>query len=451
LRELLESQGRRIEELTGALAARDARIVELEKLLEESRRSGKRQAAPFSKGEPSDEPKRPGRKRGRGHGRHGHRMAPANIDRELDAPLPPCCPHCGGDVVHERDAEQFQTDLPALPSPVVTRFTVGVGRCRSCGKRVQGRHREQTSDALGAAGSQIGPVAKGWVAWLHYGLGLSFGKCALLLGRLGIDVTAGAICQSSQSMGTALVPVKNSIIERVNASPTVTMDETGWRVEGLSSWLWVAATEDATAYNVASGRGFDQACDLVADDYAGVIIRDGWGPYRRYEQATHQSCVAHLLRRASEMATDLPDWARGTPRQVKDLLCDALDARDADPAERAAVAEHVVEMIELLYEQAHPHDENRKLVKHLYNEREAIVTFLTHPGVEATNWRGEQAIRPAVVNRKVWGGNRTWRGASTQGTITSVLRTATQQGVDAIDYLARYARAPDPASISLFR
>jgi transposase len=114
------------------------------------------------------------------------------------------------------------------------------------------------------------------------------------------------------------------------------------------------------------------------------------------------------------------------------------------------VAEHVIEMIELLFEQTHPHDENRKLVKHLYHEREATVTFLTHPGVEATNWRGEQAIRPAVVNRKVWGGNRTWRGASTQGTIMSVLRTAAQQSVDAIDYLTRHARAPDPAAVPLF-
>ena len=32
----------------------------------------------------------------------------------------------------------------------------------------------------------------------------------------------------------------------------------------------------------------------------------------------------------------------------------------------------------------------------------------------------------------------------------SVLRTATQQGVDVIDYLARYARAPDPAGVQLF-
>ena len=57
------------------------------------------------------------------------------------------------------------------------------------------------SDTLGAAGSQVGPVAKGWAAWLHYGLGLSFAKCAALLARLGIDVTAGALCQAAQTTG----------------------------------------------------------------------------------------------------------------------------------------------------------------------------------------------------------------------------------------------------------
>lgn len=45
--------------VTEALAARDARVAELEELLGEARRSGKRQAAPF-KGEPSDDPARPG-------------------------------------------------------------------------------------------------------------------------------------------------------------------------------------------------------------------------------------------------------------------------------------------------------------------------------------------------------------------------------------------------------
>jgi len=69
----------------------------------------------------------------------------------------------------------------------------------------------------------------------------------------------------------------------------------------------------------------------------------------------------------------------------------------------------------------------RKLAKHLYAEERALFTFLTHDGVDATNWRAEQAIRPAVVNRKVWGGNRTWRGAATQARMMSLIRTARPQ------------------------
>lgn len=445
----MEAQVARLEaalaERDGALAERDARIAELEKLLGESRRSGKRQAAPFSKGEPDDEPARPGRKRGDAHGRHGHRMPPTKPDRELEASLPGSCPCCGGEVVRERDEDQWQVDLPDV-RPTVTRFRVAVGHCAHCGRRLQGRHPEQSSDALGAAGSQVGPVAKGWAAWLHYGLGLSFAKCARLLGRLGIDVTPGALCSAAQTAGTDLVPVHAEIVRRVNDAPMVVMDETGWRVGGYSAWVWVATTPDATAYNVADGRGFAEACDLVDADYHGVIVRDGWAPYRKY-QATHQTCTAHLLRRCDELIEDLPSWARGTPRQVKDLLLDGLAARDLDDGARAEAIADLAERVELLDEQAHPHDECRKLVAHLANEASALFTFLARPDVDATNWRAEQAIRPAVVNRKVWGGNRTWRGAATQGRMMSVLRTAAQQGTDVIDYLAALARAPTADAI----
>lgn len=164
-------------------------------------------------------------------------------------------------------------------------------------------------------------------------------------------------------------------------------------------------------------------------------------------KATHQTCLAHLLRRRDEMIADLPAWARSTPRRVRELLSEALDARNLDDAERAVVVADLAERVELLADDAHPHDENRKLVAHLYAEREALFTFLAHPDVGATNWRAEQAIRPAVVNRKVWGDNRTWRGAGTQGRMMSVLRTAAQQGADAIDFLTRLARAPTPADV----
>jgi transposase len=458
LRRLVEANTAELRELSARLAEREARlserdkrIAELERLLDESRRSGKRQAAPFSKGDPVEEPAKPGRRRGDAHGRHGHRMAPAGpADRELSATLPSCCPDCGGDLEFERTAEQFQVDLPP-PRPVVTKFNIGVGCCKGCGKRVQARHSEQTSDALGAASSQVGPAAKAWAAWLHYGLGLSFQKTSALLQRLGVNVTAGAISQAAQSASTALVPVQREIVQAVNDSKMIVPDESGWRVGGEGAWLWVAATTGATCYWVADGRGFEEACQVISPEYSGVMVRDGWAPYRRFEKATHQTCLAHLLRRCDELITDLPPGARSTPRRVRELLTEALRARDLDDDERAAVIADLTERVELLADDAHPHNENRKLVAHLYAERQALFSFLTHPGIDATNWRAEQAIRPAVVNRKVWGGNRTWRGAETQGRMMSVIRTASQQGLDGIDFLTRLARAPTPAAApSLF-
>ena len=437
----------KIAALTETVATKDARIAELERLLEEVRRSGKRQSAPFSKGKPKEEWDTSGRKKGEAHGRHGHRPSPPEPDRFADAPLPEYCPHCGDGLDFERWADQFQTELPPL-RPVVTKFRVGVGRCRGCRRRVQGRHPEQTSDALGAAGSQVGPRAMGWGTWLHYGLGLSFGKCSTVLGRLGINATAGAIASSAASASTDLALTHSAIKAHVASAPAVVMDETGWRIGGRGAWLWVAATDDATVYDVAHDRDFAAATNLVPADYAGTVVRDGWVVYNSYTSATHQTCLAHLLRRAHEMIEDLPAWARGTPRQVRDLLIEALDARGLDERARAAAVIDIGERVDLLLDRPHPHDANRKLIKHLRHERAALFTFLLTDGVDATNWRGEQGVRPAVVNRKVWGGNRSDQGAETQGRVMTFLRTAHQQGADAIAMLVDLARAPTPGVVA---
>jgi transposase len=85
-------------------------------------------------------------------------------------------------------ATQHVEDLPE-PRPLSIRYEVQVGRCRSCGLRVQPRHPAQTSDALGAAGAQLGPQAVALAAWLSKGLGVPAAKTARLLGQLGLRVT----------------------------------------------------------------------------------------------------------------------------------------------------------------------------------------------------------------------------------------------------------------------
>jgi transposase len=97
------------------------------------------------------------------------------------------------------------------------------------------------------------------------------------------------------------------------------------------------------------------------------------------------------------------------------------------------------------------HDESIRFAIHLLKYRDGLFLFLDRPDVDATNYRAEQAIRPAVINRKTSGGNRTPRGARVQGILMSVQRTAKQRLVSAIDAFKQMLRDPTPAVHHLSR
>ena len=69
----------------------------LRRQLAEATRAGKRQASPFARGQPTDQPKKPGRKPGKDYGPKAHRRPPSpdQIDEVHEAPLPDVCPDCG--------------------------------------------------------------------------------------------------------------------------------------------------------------------------------------------------------------------------------------------------------------------------------------------------------------------------------------------------------------------
>jgi len=454
----LEAERQRLQRDRDRLRAENDRLRQTNERLrgeiEALRRAAKRQAAPFSKGDPKPHPKRAGRRPGATYGARGHRRPPERVDRVVPVQLPGCCPGCGGALLVERVATQHVTDLPE-PAPLTTRFEVQIGRCVACGRRVQPRHPQQISDALGAAGAQLGPRAVALASWLSKGLGLSAGKIAGLLGQLGLHLTAGGVVQAVARASRRAQPTYQALLAGVRASPVVAPDETGWRVGGRRAWLWAFVGDRLTVYRVAGGRGYQDAVQVLGEDYAGVLERDGWAPYRRFTGARHQSCLAHLLRRCRELLADADRGQARTPHAVRRILQRALELRDAHAAgnvDAAALATEAYQLdaqIAALVAGATRHPPNRRLLAHLDREREHLFTFLRMPGVQATNWRAEQAIRPAVVTRKSWGGNRTRTGADTWQILTSVLRTAAQQARDPVTLLAELLRVPAPVVADL--
>jgi transposase len=452
-REQIERDCERLREENARLEReRDRLRREIERLtaaLESARRAGKRQAAPFSKGAPTPCAKPPGRRVGRHHGRHGHRQPPRQIDETVDVPLPPRCPECGGGLIETRIATQIQEDVLPVVRPHVRRFQVHVGCCRDCGRRVQGRHPLQTTDALGAASTHLGPHAVALIVLLNKHLGLSHGKVAALLRDwFGLRVRPSAVTHALHRAARQAAPTSAALRDQIRGSPVVSPDETSWKVGGRLWWLWVFATARTVVDAIQDGRGFDEAATVLGAAYDGVLVRDGWAPYRQFDQAAHQTCLAHLIRRCREIAEAHPrtPW----PRHVKAVLQDALDVRDRVgsgdvSAHGAAVARgHLMTRLLDLLAAPGTVPECQRLAAHVTTELPAVFGFLFDGTLDATNWRAEQAIRPMVVNRKVSGGNRSVRGAETQEILSSVIQTARLRDHHPRDVIVDLLRAPQP-------
>jgi transposase len=212
-------------------------------------------------------------------------------------------------------------------------------------------------------------------------------------------------------------------------------------------WLHVFVTELATLYLVRRNRSFDVAAEALGADYAGALTRDGWAPYDRFVLAQHGQCNAHLLRRCDQLLQTATRGAVNFPRQVKALLREALAVRDARDTGQLSLRQscaRATRFSDRLAALCGPktHAGNERLASFLDFHIGEVFNYLRCPALDATNWRAEQAIRPAVVNRKVWGGNRTPAGAQAQGVLASVLRTAAQRGLQALDFLSATLRAP---------
>ena len=105
------------------IAELEQRVAQLEQLLEKATRAQKRQAAPFSKGTPKRDPKKPGRKPGVNYGPKAHRPLPEQKpDEIIDVPLPEQCPECGGQADEDHIDQQFQVEIPS--QPIVRRFDI---------------------------------------------------------------------------------------------------------------------------------------------------------------------------------------------------------------------------------------------------------------------------------------------------------------------------------------
>ena len=447
-RQRLQQERQRLQQEQERLRRENER---LKRQLEQVQRAHKRQAAPFSRGRRQADPKPPGRKRGAAYGERYRKTIPEQVDEVITVPLPAHC-DCGGALEVEKVESQYQQEV--VRKTIWRRFDIAIGRCCRCRRRVQGRDRRQTSDALGAAAVQLGPEALALGVKMNKGLGMPHGDVAAVLrDSFGLRVHRSTICRTVERVARRGEPSWHALRDAARRSRVNAMDETGWNVAAQLRWLWVVVSEQVTFCDILPGRGFDEAAALLGADYDGWLTHDGWAVYYKFLQAGHQSCIAHLIRRVRDMAEVSTAAAARFPVAVKAILEKGLALRDR--YQKQEISTHglwtatgrLEAELDRLLSRTYQDSANRRLAKHLRRERPYLFTFLYCPGLDATNNAAERALRPLVVARKNWGGNRTAKGARAQAVLSSILGSAKQQGKNSLDVLIELLVTPDKSQI----
>ena len=340
-----------------------------------------------------------------------------------------------------------------MPRNVIyRRFDIHVGACGDCGRIVQGRHALQTSTARGAAASQLGPNVHAILTLLNKQLGLSHGKSVKLLNTLfeGLRIARATSARSIRRTADRCQAAYQQIRRDVRGASEVAPDETGWRVGGRNAWLHVFASERATCYVIDPSRSHRPAEQLLGLDWSGTLVHDGWSVYDRFTQAFHQQCLRHLQRRCQELSVTSVRGAVRFPRAVLAMIDQAFALRRAWRGHRLSgddLAEAGLGLacqLEQLASGRFTYEPNGRLARHILKHGMHWFWFLIHPHIPATNYQAEQALRPAIVNRKVWGGNRTWAGAQDQSILMSAIRTCEQRAREPFAFLVHVLTRPTP-------
>jgi transposase len=382
---------------------------------------------------------RTGRIPGRREGHPGAcRRPPPEPDREEDHTLTRC-PHCEGGVRPVRDTTfepvcRFRYVEDVLPgTSEVAKHRVRQYWCRRCKRKVE--------PAVTAAlpGATLGIRVMVWSAVQHFVHATPTLKIvAMLRSEYGFEVTSGGLHAAWHKLAVFLYAEYDGILGKIRVAGALHADETGWRINGTTGWLWCFATKQEVGYLIDQSRSSTVATFVLGKEFGGTLIQDFYAAYNACQAAETQYCLAHLLRefdkvearQSGHMTAEFAAYRDQVAGIVRAAIKFHRNCTDP-PAREAARIRFERRLLKVLEEPARDKDVVR-ITKRLWRSAHGLFTFLTAKGVDPTNNHAEREIRAAVVMRKISGGSRSDRGADTRAVLMSIFRTQQLRGLDPV-------------------
>jgi hypothetical protein len=327
---------------------------------------------------------------------------------------------------------RFIEDIPEV-QPVVTEHVIHRDWCPKCRIKVE----PVVTDAL--PNSTLGNRVLVLSAWLHYALGNTLSQIVEVFNfHVQMKLSQGGLVQMWHRLADVLYGWYEQIHREALDSAVLHADESGWRVDGKTHWLWCFAHNTLTYFMIDGCRGSPALLKFFCEEFAGILVSDFWGAYNAVACALRQTCLVHLFRdleHVEKYKTPGAAWP-AFAKQLRRLLGDAIRLwrrkTEYSAEEYASRRSRIGQRLESLVDADWACPQARRLIKRLRRHRDDMFTFLDQPGVPFDNNLAERSIRPAVIIRKNSNGNRSENGANMQAILMSILFTLKKRGYNPV-------------------
>ena len=426
-----------------------ARVAELEtKLGKDSSNS----SLPPSTAHPHAKPPRPKRLSRRapggqpGHAKHERALIPVEHCQAVVTCVPPACRRCG-EPLTGADPEPLRHQVWELPEilPVVTEYQrhrlVCACGCSTCGDLPEG-----------VPTGQAGPRLIAFSGLLMACFRQSKRRAAQFLGMiLHQPASSGWMVVLQNRAAEAVQPAYDELAGQLATQPALHVDESPTKEGQAKAWVW---TFVAAAFTCRTSRAAEVATQLLGAAFAGVVHCDRARMYWAFNRL--QWCWAHLKRDFQALIdSPCPTTRRlghDLMRPTQEMFALWKKVRDGTLSRRQfqRQVQPIRQQVEGLLLRGYFKACLYGFCKELWEHRERLWVFVDSEGIEPTNNAAEQALRHAVIWRKLSFGTQSASGSRFVERMLTVIETCRRQKRNVYAWLtdavqARLAGQPSPS------
>lgn len=441
-----------IEQLHDYIARLEQRVAELEaKQGKDSTNSSVPPATTHPHAKPlRDQPKSKKKRGGQpGHPRHQRTLLPTTQCHEVVPCVPTHCRQCGQGLTG-LDPEPLRHQVWELPKiePHVTEYQRHRLRC-SCGCSTCGPLPD------GVPTGQAGPHLIAFSALLMACFRQSKRRAALFLNTILNQPACASWLVNLQTLAAeAVAPAYDELASQLPSQAAVHVDESPTKQAHQKAWVWTFVATAFTFFAIRTSRSADCPKQLLGSAYAGVVHCDRAKMYFAFGRL--QWCWAHLLRDFQGL---IDNPCRVTKRLGHDLMRPTkamfelwAKVRDGtlSRGDFQQQMKPLRQQLEAALLRGYFDGRLRGFCQELYERRANLWTFVEVEGIEPTNNAAEQALRHAVIWRKLSFGTQSAAGSRFAERLLTVIETCRRQQRNTYDWLVQtlrchFANQPKPS------